>query len=33
MISVTRNYEAAQQLIQSEHDRIEKAISNIVGTS
>jgi len=31
MMSVSRNYEAAQQLVQSEHERIRKAISGIVG--
>ena len=31
MMSVSRNYEAAQQLVQSEHDRIRKAITGIVG--
>ncbi|QEX23528.1 flagellar basal-body rod protein FlgF [Hypericibacter adhaerens] len=31
MMTVSRNYEAAQQLVQSEHDRIRKAISGIVG--
>ena len=33
MMSVSRNYEAAQQLVQSEHDRIRKAITSIVGGS
>jgi flagellar basal-body rod protein FlgF len=33
MMSVSRNYDAAQQLVQSEHDRIRKAISGIVGGS
>ncbi|MFZ5789694.1 MAG: flagellar basal-body rod protein FlgF [Pseudomonadota bacterium] len=31
MMAVTRNYEAAQRLIESEHDRESKAISGIVG--
>lgn len=31
MMSVSRNYEAAQQLVQSEHERIRKAITEIVG--
>ena len=31
MMSVSRNYEAAQQLVQSEHERIRKAITGIVG--
>lgn len=31
MIAVTRNYEAAQRLVESEHNRQTKAISGIVG--
>lgn len=31
MMRVSRDYEAAQQLVQSEHERIRKAITGIVG--